>query len=773
MNLSSLNSTKWGVFIIMILAGGLIFLRYEELFLQFGEPTVIDSQRDGLKTYTNTVWHARHGKNARDFEGMNYPYKEHIVAATELPGLAILLQWLNPYFPRLLDNIYGITHLLLMLCLWLCPIILYLIFKELSLPNWYAIIVAIGITFLAPQNLRLSAHYGLAPLFVITAILHGLLLLEKRPSYKASIYLISTIFIASLLHFYFFAICILSIGLYFMFTFFRNFNIKWFRQMLPYYAAAILVPTSFFVKWVIIDDPISDRSPQPWGFLVYRSKLEGIFTFKELPFWKWINDQIIEIEKVEFEGWAYIGLVATLFLVGSTVAWGVARFKKPVLRGVSDTDRQYFYPLLGMGIVLAIFACSQPFATKGLEFLLDYAGPLRQFRSTGRFAWVFYFVINIIAFTGIYKIINQFSNNILKHTILWLALTLLSYEAYTFSGNKYMFQALKHIPELDPGSRFTDIPGIDYKRYQAILPIPYFNVGSNNFGVGATGNTVQLSCILSMQTGLPMTGAMLTRSSRQQSFNQLQLVGQAYHHPNILSQYPNKKPLLLLLNADISEKDSLRYLHLFNGLTPIHKTPRWALYELELTSFDQRIKARKSSILEAAKTKKLYDAPGFQSTDSLTNYVYEDFNQLNSNKKYRGNGAHEAPANSTKPFFVGKIPLARANQNYDIRFWVFANEDRYNVAVIKLEEVDSAGKKRQEAFWSVGSALVDFDSSGWVLVNCPFVLKSNESSIQCSIQLNDEKKKLIYVDELLIKPQQTDLFQFNGNSVWMNNEQFD
>ncbi len=756
----------------MLLAGGLIFLRYQQLFHHLDEPAVIDRERDGLKTYMNAIWHARFDANTSEFAGMNYPYKEHIVAATELPGLAILLHWLNPYFPTLPDYVYGITHILLLVCIWLCPIFLYLIFRELSLPNWYAILVAIGLTFLAPQNLRFGAHFGLAPLCVVPAILYGLLLLEKRPRFAVSLYLSCSVLLASLLHFYFFAICTMSIGLYFLFSFCRNLNFQWLRLMLPHYAFILLVPTAFFFKWMILNDPVTDRSPKPWGFLVYRSKFEGIFTFQEMPFWKWINDHVAKLEKVEFEGWAYIGLVAGLFLLVSLVVWATVGFKKPFLCGIAKEHRQYLYPMLGRGVLLAIFSCSQPFATKGLEFLLDYTGPLRQFRSTGRFAWVFYFVVNILAFTGIYKNITLWRHNVLKYTFLALVLGILYHEAYTFTQSKYMFKNLGEVPELLSGSRFTDLPNIEYKRYQAILPIPYFNVGSNNFGANATGNILQLSCVMSAQTGLPLTGAMLTRSSRQQSFKQLQLVGFPYQHPNVLNHYPNQKPLLLLVSSEISKEDSLRYAHLFSDLIPLHKTDKWSLYELDLATFDNRIAQRKASILSAAQNKKLYRDARFQSTDSLTNYIYKDFDHLASKKMYNGTGTYEGAADAQNLVFEGNIPEVKAGQMYDLLLWVYVNEDRFTATTIKLREADNEGQELQELSWMVGKMIAEYDSSGWVLVQCPFMLKSSESTIRCSIQLADEKSKRLYVDDMLLKPQQTDLYMINRDTVWWNNRRF-
>ncbi len=732
----------------------------------------MDTQRDGIKTYMNAIYHARFDCNATDFGGMNYPYKEHIVAATELPGLTILLQWLAPIFPHLPDYVYGITHLLLLFSMLLSAMLLYLIFRQLSLPEWYSVAVSIGLMFLSPQNLRVGAHLGLAPLFVIPAILYGLILLEKRPRYSVSITLTITLLIASLLHFYFFAMGVMVIGLYFCFGFLLNYNRQWVKTRLPHYAMMLGLPILLMGYWLVINDSVTDRSSNPYGFLIYRSKWEGIFLSPEMPYWHWVDENLIKIERVEFEGWAYVDLVAGIFMLVTLLKLILNRFQKPILPLIGNSNRQTLYPMIGMSIVMGLYSCSQPFAIKAFEFLLDYAGPLRQFRSTGRFAWVVFYVLNIFAFTSIYNWLTSWKKNAIKYVAFFVVLGVLSYEAANFTTSKYLIKPLKTVPELADGHKFTDIAQFDFQKYQAILPLPYFNVGSNNFGAPGSGNIIQLATVMSAQTGLPLTGAMLTRSSRMQAFRQMQLIGLPYQHPMILDDYPNQKPLIVLLSSLLNKGDSLLYLPIVSGLPLLYKTDRWSLYELDLPVFQRRIAERKAQLLKATKEVPLFQTADFLSTDSVQNYLYESFDNLPTKLAFEGAGTFESDLVDQKLLFDGRIPNAKAG-SYELLLWVFVNGDQFSTITLQLNEIGSNGEALQKQSAFVGNSIIEYDSRGWVLIKKSFELKADNSRLSLSLFANEAAGKSIKVDELLIKPVSTDLYKIDGKELWWNNRSFE
>jgi hypothetical protein len=738
---------------------------YREMLLNLSTAKCLEPYRDGIKTHLNAAWHARYGHSVTWFEGMNYPYQEHIMAATELPGVAILLKMA---VPGLSDHVFGVVHLLLWISIVLCPVFLFLIFNRLKLPACYAIPVSLGLTFLAPQNMRLMPHTGLAPLFVLPAVIYGLLLFEKGSHRKATGLIFATIVISSFCHFYFFAITVFTVTGFLFFYMFQSFSWQRLKLVAMHYGIMAGLPILFFYAWMVIGDTVTDRCARPWGFLVFKTIWESVFLSLEMPLWRWVNDHLIKIETTDFEGWSYVGIAAGVFIILVFFRWVGRFFKKPVFDFVPADDWQFYYSLLWTGVALALFSGSQPFAIEGLEFLLDYAGPVRQFRSTGRFAWVFYFAINILAFTGFFYLLKNWRRKLAGSVFLTLLLGLLFYEAFIFSKSQWNYapNQLRQVETLLPGHRFTDLPGIDFGRYQAIVPIPYYNVGSNNFGATGGALTVQQSLILSYQTGLPVTGAMLTRSSRRQAYDQLQLVTEPYRRPKVFEDYKNSKPLLLLVTYPMSRQDSISYGHLIQESRLLHQTVQWSLYEMELASFDRRIEKQKAAVQQTIEKNVLHDVEPFLSTDSVKNFIYHDFDELRSDKTYRGKGALKGSSLRENELFSGQLPAAVEGQDYRLLSWVYVDEDLLSSIYIRFQEKDRSGNKLTERFFIVSNQIVVYDPNGWALIECPFQLQSGDHSITVDFYWTERDDQPFYFDELLIKPANTHLYGKSARYVW-------
>src|SRR5690606_28481218 len=62
-----------------------------------------------------------------------------------------------------------------------CTVFLFLILRELKLPVWYAVFVAIIIAFLSPQMFRIRAHYALGYAFFIPMFWYFLIRIFRNP----------------------------------------------------------------------------------------------------------------------------------------------------------------------------------------------------------------------------------------------------------------------------------------------------------------------------------------------------------------------------------------------------------------------------------------------------------------------------------------------------------------------------------------------------------------------------------------------------------------
>ena len=316
-----LHSTFAQLFLLITVTTAIIYYYYQAIFENLATTKTVDIYRDGVKTVLNAIYHAKYNESYTWYTGMNYPYEEHIIAANELPGVAILFKFLYPYFPGITDYAFGIHHMVLLLSILLAAVFIFLIFKELKVPFYLAIPFSIAITFLAPQSMRFSVHMGLAPLFILPSMLYYLLKYELTKGWKYSVYLALVIFISSFLHFYFFALMAIFVSLYYFISAMSDFNLKNIKRLSLNYLIAIGTPLLFFVFYMVLSDRVSDRSPTPYGFFAYFSNFTNIFSSPHMPLFTWLDENWFDGNKVDFEGWSYIGLVADLFLIVLLAKW--------------------------------------------------------------------------------------------------------------------------------------------------------------------------------------------------------------------------------------------------------------------------------------------------------------------------------------------------------------------------------------------------------------------------------------------------------------------
>ncbi len=775
MKISIFNKSNIPLFILVAIMSTIIFFRYQPIFENLSTTKCAGPLRDGIKTFTNIIYHAKHSDSYTWFKGMNYPYEEHIMAATELPGFAILFKFLNPIFPGITDYTFGIIHVFLLLSILLCAVFLCLIFKEFGIPAFLSIPFTIAITFLAPQNLRFAHHIGLAPLFVLPGVIYLLYKNEKNRHWKYAAWLGLLTFISSFFHFYFFAIIFFFVSFYYFYAAIEKFNFQHISKLSFHYFLALGIPLLFFLFWMILNDKITDRTPNPYGFFVYHSNRDNIFLSPLMPLTGWLEDHFLKLRKIDFEGWAYIGLIADLFIVVTVVKWFSSIFKNKLLYFFPDHIRPFIVKILFAGGIMAYLSCSQPFIMVGWEHLLEYTGPYKQFRSTGRFAWAFYFAINIVAFTGFYYLCQLINNKRLRTGLLIIIVGISIYEAYIFntSKNNYNFNTVKYAPDLVPGKRFTDLVDIDFSKYQAIIPIPLYLVGSANVVDEGGAYTIQQSLVLSAQTGLPVTGAMLTRSSRSQAYKQMQLVSEPYRIPLSIDDFKNDKPLLLLDSHIKTERHKNKSKHIYQESELIYKSDKWSLYEMELEDFQRRIDNRIDTVESTIRDSSLFETNGLLSNVNENDFIYKNFDDKNSNKKYLGAGGFQGIAKNENIVFKGKLPKAKINQPYSMTAWLNIEEDKFAGTIVRVSEILPTGELKIIGQKTAGRSANVFDSNYWVLTEIPFSISNPESEIQVLFKVfNDRDEREIYIDELLIKRDATDLYQKDDKIIWWNNRHY-
>ncbi|MFM8490222.1 MAG: hypothetical protein ACKOCH_28090, partial [Bacteroidota bacterium] len=154
------------------------------------------------------------------------------------------------------------------------------------------------------------------------------------------------------------------------------------------YHLIVMVVLSFTLLnlWIHWSDYCPDRPANPWGFTHYIAYWEGIFLpYENMPVFQWIDRNIIHIRRIDPESQAYVGIVAFVFTL-----WVVFKRKFRMFDPSWDAaayhrvHKRYMNGVFAAGFALVLIGCGFPFAIPGMEWMVDYLGPFRQFRGLGR-----------------------------------------------------------------------------------------------------------------------------------------------------------------------------------------------------------------------------------------------------------------------------------------------------------------------------------------------------------------------------------------------------
>lgn len=773
------NSILFSLSVLVVLTCLLLYFKYTPLVSNWEHNQLIESYGDGLKTYTNAAYHIKYDSTYTWFGGMNYPYGEHLVAATELPGIAILGKAMQSIFPSIADYIVQIIHAELLLAFLLCAVFLYLLFKDLKLPNTWAVPAALFITLAAPEHQRIYSHFGLAQAFVIPMLLYFLRKWFQSGLKRWSIFLGLGVLLVSLLHFYFFAVSVFLISGMLFFRFVFQPSEQEVKKSILHGLLMVGLPFLFFWFWMIGTDPVTDRSANPYGFFHYKAAWDTVFFNVELPHFAWINENLFPIRKgPSFEGRVYIGFPALVFSLFLSVGLIIFPFRKNKLVA-TVTDSAFRLSLLCTGVSLLLFSFAFPFNLMGEGNFPESLAAIRQFRSLGRFAWVFYYAVNILTVISLWawrhraKQANPVSNRadlVLPSACIFICLSFLTFEIVYLHKQKSL-QYLSQVFYWKPGNGFHEIDSIDYSKYQASTPIPYYSIGSNNFTGPLDGFSSQSSYSLAIQTGVPTTGSMLTRSSKSQTFKQWQLITEPYRLPSILKDFPNEKPLLLLWFKEMKKQDKQVFGHLLTDSKLLFERKSLQIYETTIASFHSRLGRVHKSIKEELNAP-LYPFGNILSSDSLVNFVYQDFDNTSDTSAYLGAGAYTGIAEEENLLFAGKLPHAKQDFLYTWRLWVDVSKDRHALNVFYLQEIAPDGsilQTKKTKAWKKNRVL---DPAEWLMIEEDFRVKNPNSTFKIFCQRKDLGEQIIRVDELLIAPASTNLYRSEEDFMWKNNRNY-
>lgn len=663
-----LNSRLIGMILITLIMLLLMWPGFGEVIMH-PNGFLFAKEGDGLKNYFNLGYYLKYD-NGLVFSGVNYPYGENLLYTDTHPVYALILNLLDDHIWSLGSNSVAIINLSILSGAIAGALVLFLILTHYELPWWYAVIVAVCIAFLSPQWDRIHGHLSLSYLFVIPMFWY-LTLKYEGSSRKRNWWIIIALFalMAGGIHLYYLAIGSAFIIIYAILSWLAIRAGKSTATMRSCYmlALSVILPLLTILLLSSFTDTVIDRPKAPYGFYVYHATFESVF----IPHYSSVSNFLGSIFhlSMNWEGRAFVGTPVLVFLLGllSTIIFGRSKEFKDVILSLKPISN---YGLAAFLVLL--FSMCIPFEW-GFRFIPELISPIKQFRALGRFSWVFFYVINVVAAIYFFRISKELVNHGLPYlSYAFLAFFIVSwtFDAGAFYTNHgpigiYPNDKLENTDE-EYLSRFSSA---DYSvsDFQAVMALPLVAIRTDKMTFDKNLNAHQEAMKCAFHTGLPMIQSSASRPSLSQTLSSIQLISSPMIRKVRLSEM-DARPLLLLHSkgSQLSEGEE----NLLQKSEIFWEDQYVQLGVLPLSAFSDSIDEKR----------KLYDTlksnPEIEKTVSVLCYpdcegvVFKTFEDDGSDyAAFYGNKSIQSTSESLIVFDSNYLVLD--NSSKEASFWVF------------------------------------------------------------------------------------------------------
>jgi len=718
---------------------------------------------DGLQMYFGSYYHVKYDTTYWRTAYMNYPYGESIFF-TGVSSFSInAYKFFSNHIFDISDYTIAFVNLLMISSIVFCSLFLFLLFKRFKIPLVFAHLFAIGITLLSPQIARFSGHFSLSYLYIVPLILYLLKLYDEKPKYiyLALIAIVSVY--AFTCHPYFMLMAMMISGGYLVFHFrIKEFKKHYVKDLFKIFLTVFL-PYLICSFMVYLSDNVIDRTDQPWGFMFYRAFPESVLLPLEMPYGDIFRKLFASTGYITFEAISYIGIAASLFTFFLIYVLVKRMIQK---RTIFVFESKYHSVLFLLSFAVLFFSFGFPFILN-MEWLVNYLGPIKQMRGIGRFAWVYYYVINIILVYYLFTI----NNKKIKYMLAFLVALFIMMDAFFNIKLKsvYWNQQFPIAAEIkEKKGNYKWLNDVDLNQYQSVIPLPYYHLGSENIWMQEQGSILQHAFALSMFTGIPSSGIYLSRTSISQSLKNIQFAGEPYRISPLIHDLTNTKPFLVLVMQDVALNNG--ELKLCSLSKKLFQNDVLSVYSFNPdTILKHNFYADVCNILNENRH---FDHDEFISSEFKKNAIYQSFDTLKNDLSYRGTGCFKGDITQYNCLFSGNIPNYNLNSEYEFSFWMnYFDRDkvaRTNLIITYLDENDVMYKED----WFIPGKNFSIIDSSWALVSYRFRLRNAKEKIRITLQNDLLSKGVLLVDEFMIRPVGINIFLLNDSNIVMNNRSY-
>lgn len=724
---------------------------------------------DGIKNYFCYLYFIGYDQGTH-FTGMNYPFGENILFTDNMPALAWSIAKLKAWFPGITKYSLVLMHSTFLISYVLCSFFLYNILQLFKVKGWWAVVAAVFIAYFSPQFFRLFGHFSLGLVCFFPMVIYWIMQYERSRKWKYLLFLFVATTLFTFLHVYYLAFAFVLVLAYcFSYCLVQR---KPLLQKIKYSVPLLLsvVAAVLFLKgYLVLTDPVTDRPVSPNGYTGTVATFQDIFT----SYYNFIGSNafawIFGGSSRWTEGYGYLGLITILvllFLLYRLLRWLFLKvlWKRKV---AAHPVRSYRVWLI-TAFLLLLFSMGVPFIW-GMDFLLEYIPVFKQFRSIGRFSWIFYYLIMIYAAIFLSRLFHYMrSRNYHKQyaglLILIIAVYLIEWNGY---GQTMREECYKARSNYDKFTAHGDASWPDWLRqkgypaekFQGIIGLPYTHIGAEKVGMQEDyHNVILCGAEIACTTGLKMTDVMMSRTSWSQTFANLRLCDGPFT-PKPIADLFNSKPFLVFVSHNVPLMPGEK--HLIKDAAFIGTRGDIDLYALDLKAMIQKDKYATDSIKKIIAA--LPEQEGLLYATPNAFHYSNHFDQDAFHEPFAGKGAHATTTAERELLATIKVSHTTADSLFLLSAWFLCYSDSPDMPYLSFKQYDKQNGLLAEGDLSAGK-------STYTIVNWFKAEKEIQIGYQVEkivLYVHGGSKKFIALDEVLLYPSHGIYFYKANHTKWL------
>jgi hypothetical protein len=754
--------------LLLLLSISLLLVCYHKLIFSLNT-TFFSTLGDGIQYYYTVSYETKYDSSVMYTHSLNYPYGEYTLSQ---PLVVRIIKLISNNITDVKPYTIGIINAALLFSLIIAPLFLYLLFTELGMSAFPSILIAIGITFLSPQIDRFGGHYSLSYVFAIPMLFYLMLLYNKYRKLIYSLLICILVLMLTIEHVYYagFSAFIILIYWFYMFISDKNNKRKRLKNLTINITIQLILPLLIFYAIEASFGSLSiDRPSKPGGFLFYKASPESVFLPLGTDYGRFLH-KLWNFNYVQWEGISYTGLAATIgfFIILVNLIKKVIRKKWYEVFAVTDND--FINIIFWSSLVALLYSFGIPFIF-GLRFLVDYIGPLQQLRAIARFSWLFFYAVNIVVFYKLWHWCKLSAHKLIPALVFASGIIMLFTDVCFYLKNRpatlnNAFPMWSDQKNMEPDNQW--VSRIKPKQFQAIIPLPFYHMGSDNYSIDVRCNMSAYSFLVSLKTGLPVSAIYSGRASISQSLKNIALVTEPYRDFEIIKDLPDKRPFLIVASRCDELTDNEK--HLIDISTKTDSSGAFLLYSL---SYDSLASLPYKQSVEVNKEWKQY-LHGITDTcqrNNMLNNIDERTFDKEGIHGYKG-GGHQIEGRNSFLLYDDFVNHCK-DVDYTISFWLSGiNADLIPKTRIEIEVFDTSGVRLSNQNVMAGNCIKAIDQS-WGLIEQSIHLNGKNERLRIRVSNNQIAHKQCYtIDELMIRPSNCEVFKRYGNYIVKNNRYF-